>query len=348
MRRRWIFLLLILSVLALVACGTTPAAEEGASEAEEATPVEEEAPETAEEEASLALVLIGPKDDNSWAEAAYTALQELEESGVPTAYSESVADADVARVLREYVDEGYDAIIAHSFSYRDAVFEVAQEAPDVNFAWAGGINETAENIGDYAQPFYEPAYLVGILAGHMSESGNLGALYGFDIPVCHAMGEAMLAGAQTVNSDAALTVTAVGDWGDVAAAKEAGLAQVDTAGVDFWIGCGEGPTLGSIEAARESSGYATGYVGDMSGLGPEVVLSSIVWNMMPIFETMYEETAAGTFNNEWMDYGVAEDALDITINPELEDQVPQQAMDAIDEARTAIKDGSLEVPFVPE
>ena len=183
------------------------------------------------------------------------------------AFAESVADADVARVMRDYVDQGFNVIVAHSFSYQDAVFEVAAEAPETNFAWAGGIGQTAQNVSDYDQPFYEPAYLVGILAGHVSKSGHLGALYGFDIPVCHAMGEAMLAGARTVNPEATLTVTAVGDWGDVAAAKEAGLAQVDTAGVDYWIGCGEGPTLGSIEAAKEKGGHATGYVGDMSRAG---------------------------------------------------------------------------------
>jgi basic membrane lipoprotein Med (substrate-binding protein (PBP1-ABC) superfamily) len=179
-------------------------------------------PVLAQERPSMALVLIGPKNDNSWADAAHRALEAEAARGSRTAFAESVTDADVARVMRDYVDQGFDTIVAHSFSYQDAVFEVAAEAPKTNFAWAGGINQTAANVSDYDQPFYEPAYLVGILAGHVSPSGHLGALYGFDIPVCHAMGEAMLAGAKTVNPAATLTVTAVGDWGDVAAAKEAG------------------------------------------------------------------------------------------------------------------------------
>lgn len=369
MRKLGFAFLISLLLLGMVACGggaapveeePAPAEEEAASAEEEVAeepaeeePMEEEAEEEVaeepmEEEVSVALIMIGPKDDNSWAEAAYNALQGLEEQGIKTAYSESVADADVARVMREYVDEGYDVIIAHSFSYQDATFEVAAEAPDVNFAWAGGINGTAENVGDYDQPFFEPAYLVGIVAGYVSESGNLGALYGFDIPVCHSMGEAMLAGAQTVNPDATLTAGAVGDWGDVAAAKEAAVAQADTAGVDFWIGCGEGPTLGTIEAAKEVGGYATGYVGDMSSLGPDVVLTSIVWNMTPIFQAMYDKTVDGSFDNEWLAFGVADGALDIAINPDLADVVPQEALDAVEEAKAAIKDGSLKVPFVPE
>lgn len=348
-------ILLFFGLLALTACGQpaapTPAEEPEATEeapaAEAATPTEEAAA-PAEDAPSIALVLIGPKDDHSWAEAAFNALQAEAENGVTTAFSESVGDADVGRVMREYVDQGFDMIVAHSFSYQDAVFEVAGENPEVGFAWAGGINGTAENVADYDQPFYEPAYLVGILAGSVSESGSLGALYGFDIPACHSMGEAMLAGAKTVNPDATLTVTAVGDWGDVSAAKEAGLAQVDTAGVDYWIGCGEGPTLGSIEAAKETGGYATGYVGDMSELAPDVVLSSIVWNMSPIFSTMYDEIAAGSFKGTFYRFGIADDALDMVINPALADKVPAEATTAIEEAKAAIKDGSLEVPFVPE
>ncbi|MEZ4581622.1 MAG: BMP family protein [Caldilineaceae bacterium] len=296
----------------------------------------------------MALVLIGPKDDNSWAESAYNALQGLADQGVQTAFSESVSDADVARVMREYADEGYDLIVAHSFSYQDAVFEVAAEYPDVNFAWAGGIGRTADNLSDYDQPFHEPSDLVGILAGTMSPSGNLGALYGFDIPACHSMGEAFLLGAQTVNPDANLTVTAVGDWGDVAAAKEAGTAQVDTAGVDYWIGCGEGPTLGSIEAANEAGAYTTGYVGDMSALGPESVLSSIVWDMGPIFNELYEQTAAGNAYGAQIYYGVAAGALDIAINEALADAIPADAMVAIDEVRAQIAAGEFEVPFIPE
>jgi basic membrane protein A and related proteins len=303
----------------------------------------------AEERPSVALVLIGPRDDNSWADAAYRGLQAEAAKGSRVAFAESVADADAARVMRDYVDQGFKVIVAHSFSYQDAVFEVAAEAPGTSFAWAGGIGRTAENVSDYDQPFYEPAYLVGILAGHVSKSGHLGALYGFDIPVCHAMGEAMVAGARTVNPDATLTATAVGDWGDVAAAKEAGLAQVDAAGVDYWIGCGEGPTLGSIEAAKAKGGHATGYVGDMSALGPETVLASVVWNMEPTFDRPVERAAAagGPGGGEAIRYGVREGALDVALNPALAPKVLAAAMEAVEKARAAIRAGTLQVPFVP-
>jgi simple sugar transport system substrate-binding protein/basic membrane protein A len=333
----WVTLLFV--GLLLVACG-----QQAAPAADEEAP-----PEAAEEggQGSLAVILTGPWDDNSWNEAGYNAAQALKEEGVRTAFSENVADADVGRVLREYVDQGFEMIVAHSFSYQDPTFEVGEEAPDTNFAWAGGIGRTAKNVADYDQPFYEAAFPIGVLAGHMSESGVLGALYGFDIPVCHAMGEALLAGAKTVNPDATLIQTAVGDWVDVAKAKEAALAQAD-AGVDFWIECGEGPALGAIEAAKERGGYVTGYVGDMTENGPEVVLVNLVWNLEPMFTQMLEDTHAGTFDNPYYRFGIAEGAMLVQYNEQLKGQIPAEAIEAVDQAMEDIAAGELEVEFVPE
>jgi simple sugar transport system substrate-binding protein/basic membrane protein A len=328
--RGWqVLTLLIVAALLLAACGG--AATE--------TP--------AEESASFAVITSGPRDDNSWNEAAYNGAEALKAKGYETAFSERIAEGDELRILREYADQGVDLIVAHGFGYQDGVFEVAAEYPDLNFAWAGGINRTAANVGDYDQPFYEAAYAVGVVGGHMSESGVLGALVGFDIPVCHAMAQALLAGARTVNPDVRLITTAAGSWEDVAAAKEAALAQAE-AGVDFWIECGEGPALGAIEAAKEVGGWVTGYVGDMSENGPDVVLTSLVWNLEPLFNRMMDETLDGTFDNPFYKMGVADGSLLLVYNEALKDQIPAEALADAEAAMTAITAGEIVVPFVPE
>ncbi len=102
----------------------------------------------------------------------------MADEGFEIGYSESVAESDIQRVLREYADEGYQMIVAHPSDTATVLLKFAEEYPDVNFAWAGGINVTADNVADYAQPFYEISYAAGIVAGHMSETGVLGALYG--------------------------------------------------------------------------------------------------------------------------------------------------------------------------
>lgn len=341
-----VFAILAILSLVLSACGGAAPAPTSAPAAAAPTT----APAAAAKDpgkGSFAILLTGPWQDHSWNEAGYLAAQELGKQGVKIAFSENVQPADAGRIMRQYAEQGFEMIVAHSFSFQDATFQVATESPKVNFAWGGGIQKMAKNVADYDQPFYEAAYPIGILAGKMSKSGVLGALYGDDIPVCHAMGEALLAGAKTVNPKAKLISTAVGDWVDVAKSKEAALAQAD-AGVDYWIECGEGPALGAIEAAKERGGYVTGYVGDMTEQGPSVVLVNLTWNLVPMFTKMLEDTHNGTFNGPWYRYGVADGAMVLKYNHALKSKIPADALKAADQAMADIKAGKVKVEFVPK
>jgi simple sugar transport system substrate-binding protein/basic membrane protein A len=337
--RLTIICLMIMASMMLASC--TPAA---APTEAPAAPAEKPAAASAE---TLAVILTGPHKDYSWNEAAYNAAKALEAKGVKIAISESVAEGNVENVLRQYAADGYKMVLAHSFGYQDAVFKVAAETPNTYYSWAGGIQKMGTNVGDYDQPFYQAVYPIGIIAGKVSKTGKLGAIYGFDIPVCHAMGEALLAGAKTVNPDAQLIVTAVGDWIDVSKAKAAALAQAD-AGVDFWIECGEGPALGTIKAAEEKGGYVTGYVGDMTEAGPTVVLTNVIWNMEPLVQKMLDDVREGKFNAPWYAYGVKEGAMLFTVNPNLKDKIPADTLAAAEKALQDIKDGKITVEYVPE
>lgn len=295
----------------------------------------------------LAVVLPGLPNDQSWDQAAYEAAQSLKAKGVEVAIAESVSPADAPRILRQFADAGYTTIIAHSFNFQDAVFQVAKDYPKVNFAWAGGINKTGQNVADYDQPFYQGAYMVGLVAAKLSKTGKLGAIHGFDIPVCHAMGEALLAGAKTTRPDVQLVASAAGDWYDVTKSKEAAIAQADT-GVDFWIGCGIGPVLGAIQAANTKGGYVTSYVGDMSSQGPKVVAANLIWNMEPLFSKMLADTAAGTFANQFYEMAVPEEVIRVDIPAAFKDQVGADTIQAIEKTRSQIASGELKVPFVPK
>ena len=86
----------------------------------------------------------------------------------------------------------------------------------------------------------------------------------------------------------------------------------------------------------------------MSELGPETVLASIVWNMEPIFDRLIEQTAAGSFEGEFIRYGVKEGALDIVLNPDLARMCRTRRSTRRSKRRAAISAGTLEVPFVPQ
>lgn len=299
---------------------------------------------------SVALVLPGEINDLSWNQQMYSGATALQEEGLISelSYTELVPEGDAERAIRGYAEDGVDLIVAHSFGYGETAKAVGADFPDVAFAWGGGIAGQEGNVADYAQPFHEAYYLLGILAGGASETGVLGGAGGFDIPACHSLIEAFYLGAQEVNPDARGVTTYTGDWIDVAVGKEAASAAAAD-GADVFGACGEGPVLGQIELARENDLLATGYVGDMSELAPDNVLASMVWDTAALLRPMIADINAGTFTpaKEYR-VGVADLGLLVEINDTLADRVSEEAMTLFDTRLQEIIDGSFEVPFIPE
>lgn len=301
------------------------------------------------EKVKVALIIGSARNDLGWSQAGFEGVTKLEEEGLielEVVEALEFEAAAVRRVLTPLLDEGFDLIIAHSFSYGDPVMELAPDHLDTAFAWAGGFGGTAENVADYDQPFYEASYLAGILAGGVSETGVLGGTAGFDIPVCHAMLEAFALGAQEINPDARIIPTYIGSWIDVALTKEAVLAQAEQ-GADMFVTCGV--DAGTIEGARESGGGVLGYVVDQSSLAPENVFASMVWNLSETFRLMVEDVAAGTFNPaKFYQVGLADNGLFLDLNDEFGKDIPAEAIAKYEEVLAQVKAGTFEIPFVIE
>lgn len=300
-----------------------------------------------DEPVKVALIIGSPRNDLGWSQAGYEGVKALEDEGLidlEVVEALEFETSAVRRVLTPLLDEGFDLIIAHSFSYGDAVMEVAPEYPDVAFAWAGGFGGTAENVADYDQPFHEASYLAGILAGGVSETGVLGGTAGFDIPVCHAMLEGFVLGAREVNPDASLIPTYIGSWVDVALTKEAVLAQAEQ-GADMFVTCGV--DAGTIEGAREVGGGVLGYVVDQSSLAPENIFGSMVWNLSETFRLMAQDVKAGTFTPaKFYSVGLADNGLYVKLNDGFGRDIPADAMAKYEEVLAQVKAGEFEIPFV--
>ncbi len=328
------------------------AVDEVVEDTEEATAVDPESPDeaTGESEApKLAIVYSAEWFDGSWGEAAYEGAQALEEQGVVSevALEENVPPgAEAERALRAWAEQGYNPIIAHSFNFGDDVKKVAEDFPDTIFVYAGGFDDVEGNVGDYEQPFYEASYLQGILAAGAVGEGDVAGAAGFEIPACYAMYEAYLAGVREVLPDAGGSFVAVGDWYDVQLAKEAALGQAD-GGATMFIGCGQGPTFGQIEAANDVGGVSSGYVGDMSGVG-DSVLSSFEWRLDRLFEQIVADVEEGATEAKYYGVSLGDGGMDIVIDPDDADDISPEAMELYETRLAEIQDGSFTVPFVAE
>jgi simple sugar transport system substrate-binding protein/basic membrane protein A len=133
----------------------------------------------------------------------------------------------------------------------------------------------------------------------------------------------------------------------VAKAKEAALSQADT-GVDFWIGCGDGPTLGQIEAAKVKGGFSSSYVGDMTALGPNVVAVNLIWNMEPLFARMLEDTQKGSFAKQYYKMGVKEGVIQVEVPDSFKEKLGAENVKLIEDTKAKIIAGTLTVPYQPK
>ena len=331
--------------LIAAACGDSDDAASDSAEPTVTSAAEEATDEGLVELPKMAIVYSAEWFDGSWGEAAYDGGNELLEAGLISDLAlleNTPPGAEAERALRAYADDGYNPIIAHSFDYGDDVKKVAADYPDTIFVYAGGFGDVAGNVGDYSQPFYEASYLSGILAAGVEGAGNVGGAAGYEIPVCYAMYGAFLAGVQELIPEAEGSFVAVGDWYDVQLAKEAALGQVAD-GATMFVGCGQAPTFGQIEAANDEGGVATGYVGDMSEVGPSVV-SSFVWELGKVFELMVLDAAAGVTEAQYYEVLLKDGGMSMAINPDYD--IPAEAMALYEQRLAEIIDGTFTVPFV--
>jgi basic membrane protein A and related proteins len=346
--RRWLASLAAIALpLTLIACGGDDSSTSTEAPTDStAAPSDSAAP--AGDGPKLAVIYSAEWQDGSWGEFAYDGAQSLLSKGIVSdlELQENLQPgADAQNALRALAEDGFNPIVAHSFNYGDDVKLVAAEFPETIFVYAGGFGDVAGNVGDYSQPFFEAAYLEGILAAGAVE-GDVAGAGGFDIPVCRAMKNAFLAGVQELDADATGSFVAVGDWYDVQLAKEAALGQADKGATRF-IGCGQGPTFGQIEAANEIGGVSMGYVGDMSEIG-DSVMASFTWNLEEVFNRIVADVVAGKTEAQYYEVLMKDGGMDIVISPKWMDQISDEAMSLFEEKFAAIKDGSFTVPYDAE
>jgi basic membrane lipoprotein Med (substrate-binding protein (PBP1-ABC) superfamily) len=183
-----------------------------------------------------------------------------------------------------------DIIFGDAFGNEEAVRAVAADYPDIAFVFGSGGGPADPNFSVFDNWIHEPAYLAGMLAGGLTESGIIGIVGGHPVPEVNRISNAFIAGAQSVNPEVQARVSFINSWFDPAKAKEAALAQVDE-GADVLYA----ERAGVIEAAAENDLLAVGNMSDQSADAPDHVVTSVTWNMTPTVAYVIDQVAGGTY-----------------------------------------------------
>lgn len=289
----------------------------------------------------IGFVYVSPIGDAGWTFQHNLGRLQLEEEfgdRVQTRFVENVTEgADAERVIREFAASGHDAVFATSFGYMNFVERVARQFPNVAFLHATGYKD-GPNFSNYNARFYEGRYLVGVIAGQMTESNVLGYVAAFPIPEVLQGINAFTLGARSVNPDVEVRVIWVNSWYDPGREREAAMTLI-AQGADIVTHHTDSTAV--VQAAEERGVYAFGYHSDMSRHGPNAHLSATTHH----WGDFYIETVQQLLDGVWEPqniWGGHQEGM-IRLAP-ISDAVPEAVQEQIRELETQLIAGSFH-PF---
>lgn len=302
-------------VLGLAACQSQqPDSVESTAE-EEAPAAEEESEAPAEAEAPqlrLAVILPGVITDADYNTLGYVAATEVQSNmGIDMAYSESVAVPDVARVMREYIDGGYNVIFTHGGQFISQTAELAAEFPDLYFIgeFDAPVEDPPPNLWVIDRNFHTGFYAIGALAAKHTQTGKIGYIGGLTLPFSYAEVHAVQQAIDDQGADVALQSVWAGDFNDPSKARELADAMIAD-DVDVIMGSLNLGMFGIFEAAKasESPVSVTAKYTDKASFGPDHYLTSLLYDYAgPLQEIVgrIQEGESGGYYPLGFDTGVA-------------------------------------------
>ncbi|MFT4190968.1 MAG: BMP family protein [Comamonas sp.] len=236
--------------------------------------------------------------EQQWISRVHQALKAAEARGdIEYQSTESIANADYERVVREYAMRGQDLIVGEAFPVEAAMRKVARDFPKTAFLMGSSGKPVQPNFSTFDNYIQEPAYLTGMIAGGMTQSNKIGMVGGYPIPEVNRLMNAFMAGAREVNPQVAFSISFINSWFDPPKAKEATFAMID-AGADVMYA----ERFGVADAAKERGKLVIGNVINTQPQYPDNVVASALWHFEPSIDHAIAQLKAGTFKGE--EYGI--------------------------------------------
>jgi basic membrane protein A len=301
----------------------------------------------------VALLTSGPVSDAGWYAGAYEGLQRIgAELGAEISHQLTRTPAEFDEAFFSYAEAGYDLVFAHGFEYQDAAMRAGEQFPEMTIVVSGG-GRVMSNVIPLIFRLEEASYLAGMVAGAVTRSGTIGMVGGVEIPPVKGTFDAFRAGALSVRDDVRVIEAFIGNWNDVAAAKEATVAQI-RAGADVIIHNTDAASFGVFQAVREATEagtptWAMGMNSDQNHIAPEVILGSAVIRLPEALLEVARRYQAGPLPEEPIYTGIDEAVIEFVLNPDaaMADVFPEGLAARVDSVRTQIRSGMIQVPRVP-
>ena len=329
MKKILAMILALVMCLSLVACG-------GGSDAQ--------SDDAAVETIKIGMVTdTGGINDQSFNQTTWEGLQALvaEDPTFEIAHLVSETEADYDTNIQTFIDDEYDLILCTGFALAEATRKAAVANPDQKFAILDDAsNSDLENVACLMFAQEQASYLVGIVAGMMTESNVVGYVQGMVFDTMNLFGIGFITGVQAANPDATVLQYNANSFGDAAAGATA-VKNFVTQGADVVYHAAGATGAGVITGCQENKIYAIGVDCDQSYLAPETVITSAMKRVDIAAQDISKAVKNGTFTAGVITYDINNGGVDIAPTQDL---LPENVIAAVEEAKAGLIDGSIVVP----
>ena len=253
---------------------------------------------------------------------------------------------DVHAQLRELADDGASLIIAHGAGYNTAAPEIGAEK-HVPVAIVDRPKDSKPGaVADYTLSGHQGAYVAGILAARMTQSKTVGVVVTGEPPSWNSQSAAFAQGVHAADPAVRIVYAVIGPaaYSDAAGGRRV-TESVIGAGADVIFGQGDGASFGMLQAVetRKSTGggkvWFIDVIGDKTPIDKGNLLSSVVWNLVPVYSAMIEDLKANKFGTHAYPIQLADESVRLLHSKHIPDKVWAE----VDAVRTQIIDGKLKV-----
>lgn len=272
---------------------------------------------SAAEVKSIAILVPEQGTDFGWNQQGVDAARTVAEKyGLEFIPAEGLGYGDVRPTLRELAGEGASLMIAHASGYNTAAPEIAAETKvpvaivDTPTGLVPGL------VADYTLSGHEGAYLAGVLAATMTRTGTVGIVVSGEPPSWNSQSAGFAQGAKATKPDIKIVYAVIGPaaYSDAAGGNRV-TQSVIGAGADIVFGQGDGSSFGMIQAVETTKATDGGQawfidvIGDKTSLDKGYLLSSVLWDMVPVYSAMVEDLKADTFGTKHYSIQLADDSV---------------------------------------
>lgn len=285
---------------------------------------------------------IGGLGDESFNDAAYRGLNEAQEDfGISFDYVEPADIGEMEEHQRAFAEAGYDLIFAVGFLQETALDEVGRDYPDIKFAIIDGVVDLP-NVASLTFKEHEGSFLVGVVAGMMTENQTVGFVGGMEVPIIEKFQVGFQEGVAYVDPQINTFVSYAGSFGDPGKGKELAISQFER-GADIIYHASGATGMGVIEAAEEMGFLAIGVDSDQDHLSPGNVLTSMLKRVDVAVYEQVGDLVDGVFTPGIISLGVAEDGVGTSEFKYTAHLVPDEVFAALEEVKEKIISGEITV-----